>query len=265
MRDQLPMTCLMPLSRSWGRAEPICSTAVSTLPGPRGTAGCRSGRPFLSLPDAASSAQYRRRARRRDPVAQCARADRAAAGRRSTPSSPIMAIRRLIEQLLAEALTLTALLGSLLKEPEGQLTLQAQTEGGIIDLLVCDYLGGELRGYVRHDPERLADASRKADAEGSVRQGLSRDHLRPAGRRRALPGDRAAGGQEPRRGGAKLFRPVGADPEPGPARRRASAMGIGSRAACCSSICPRARRDASGCTRGSTIPTGRMSRSSADR
>jgi molecular chaperone Hsp33 len=65
-----------------------------------------------------------------------------------------------IENLLAEALTLTALLGSLLKEPEGQLTLQAQTEGGIIDLMVCDYLGGELRGYVRHDPARLADASK---------------------------------------------------------------------------------------------------------
>src|SRR6476646_5117039 len=63
-----------------------------------------------------------------------------------------------IERLLAEALTLTALLGALLKEPEGQLTLQAQTEGGVIDLMVCDYLGGELRGYVRHDPERLADA-----------------------------------------------------------------------------------------------------------
>jgi molecular chaperone Hsp33 len=63
-----------------------------------------------------------------------------------------------IENLLAKALTLTALLGSLLKEPEGQLTLQAQTEGGIIDLMVCDYLGGELRGYVRHDPARLADA-----------------------------------------------------------------------------------------------------------
>jgi molecular chaperone Hsp33 len=64
-----------------------------------------------------------------------------------------------IEKLLAEALTLTALLGSLLKEPQGQLTLQAQTGGGIIDLMVCDYLGGELRGYVRHDPERLAGAS----------------------------------------------------------------------------------------------------------
>ncbi|MFL6740432.1 MAG: Hsp33 family molecular chaperone HslO [Sphingomicrobium sp.] len=62
-----------------------------------------------------------------------------------------------VERLLAEALVLTALMGSLLKEPEGQVTLQAQTEAGVIDLLVCDYLGGELRGYVRHDPERLAE------------------------------------------------------------------------------------------------------------
>jgi molecular chaperone Hsp33 len=66
-----------------------------------------------------------------------------------------------IEKLLAEALTLTALLGALLKEPKGQLTLQAQTQGGIVDLMVCDYLGGELRGYVRHDPGRLAEASAK--------------------------------------------------------------------------------------------------------
>ena len=64
----------------------------------------------------------------------------------------------LIEKLLAEALVLTALLGSLLKDPNGQLTLQAQTENGIIELLVCDYLGGELRGYVRHDASRLAEA-----------------------------------------------------------------------------------------------------------
>jgi molecular chaperone Hsp33 len=63
-----------------------------------------------------------------------------------------------IEQLLAEALALTALLGSLLKDPGGQMTLQAQTESGIVDLLVCDYLGGQLRGYVRHDAERLAEA-----------------------------------------------------------------------------------------------------------
>jgi len=65
----------------------------------------------------------------------------------------------LIEKLLAEALTLTALLGSLLKEPQGQMTLQAQTQGGIVDLMVCDFRAGELRGYVRYDRERLADAS----------------------------------------------------------------------------------------------------------
>lgn len=63
-----------------------------------------------------------------------------------------------VERLLAEALVLTALFGSLLKEAEGQVTLQAQTENGLIDLLVCDYLNGELRGYVRHDAERLAEA-----------------------------------------------------------------------------------------------------------
>jgi len=63
-----------------------------------------------------------------------------------------------IEQLLAEALVLTALFGSLLKEAEGQVTIQAQTESGIVDLLVCDYRDGEVRGYIRHDPAWLADA-----------------------------------------------------------------------------------------------------------
>ncbi len=61
-----------------------------------------------------------------------------------------------IARILSEALVLTALLGAMLKEAEGQLTMQAQTESGIIDLLVCDYKGGELRGYVRFDGERLA-------------------------------------------------------------------------------------------------------------
>ena len=62
----------------------------------------------------------------------------------------------LIERVLAEAVLLTALLGTTLKNAEGQLTIQAQTQGGVIDLLVCDYRNGELRGYLRHDPERLA-------------------------------------------------------------------------------------------------------------
>lgn len=63
-----------------------------------------------------------------------------------------------IEKLLAEALVLTALFGSLLKDPNGQLTMQAQTENGIVDLMVCDYKAGELRGYVRHDAKKLAEA-----------------------------------------------------------------------------------------------------------
>ncbi|MEO7827161.1 MAG: Hsp33 family molecular chaperone HslO, partial [Allosphingosinicella sp.] len=41
-----------------------------------------------------------------------------------------------IARILSEALVMAALLGSLLKEAEGQLTIQAQTESGIIDLLV---------------------------------------------------------------------------------------------------------------------------------
>ena len=81
-----------------------------------------------------------------------------------------------IEKLLAEALTLTALLGSLLKEPQGQLTLQAQTEGGAVDLLVCDYLGGELRGYVRHDPERLESLSGEA-SQPSLRELFGNGYL----------------------------------------------------------------------------------------
>ncbi len=66
-----------------------------------------------------------------------------------------------ITHLLAEALVLTALIGGLLKDNDtpgvgGQLTMQAQTEGGVVRLLVCDWRGGELRGYVDFDRERLA-------------------------------------------------------------------------------------------------------------
>lgn len=60
------------------------------------------------------------------------------------------------ERVLAEALVLTALLGSTLKDENSQLTLQAQTENGPITLLVCDYLAGQLRGYVSFDADRLA-------------------------------------------------------------------------------------------------------------
>ena len=58
--------------------------------------------------------------------------------------------------LLGEALVLTALLGATLRENEGQLTLQAQSKGGPVDLLVCDYRAGAVRGYLRHDGSAVA-------------------------------------------------------------------------------------------------------------
>lgn len=62
-----------------------------------------------------------------------------------------------IEALLAEALVLAALLGAMLKDEAGQLTLQAQTEAGPIGLLVADYKDGAVRGYVQFDEDRLAE------------------------------------------------------------------------------------------------------------
>ncbi len=61
-----------------------------------------------------------------------------------------------VEKLLAEALVVTALLGTTLKTDDGQMTMQAQTQGGAIELLVCDYRGGEVRGYVKHDADKVA-------------------------------------------------------------------------------------------------------------
>jgi molecular chaperone Hsp33 len=61
-----------------------------------------------------------------------------------------------ITHLLAEALVLTALAGSLLKDDGSQATVQAQTEDGPIKLLVCDFRSDELRGYVDFNAERLA-------------------------------------------------------------------------------------------------------------
>ena len=63
-----------------------------------------------------------------------------------------------LRHLLAEALTLAALMGALLKADGGQLTLQTQGGEGAVDLLVADYRAGALRGYVRHDAATLASA-----------------------------------------------------------------------------------------------------------
>lgn len=76
-----------------------------------------------------------------------------------------------IARILSEALTLTALLGAMLKDAGGQLTLQAQGEGGVVELLVCDYRGGEVRGYVRFDRGALAGVTAKPDLAGLFGEG----------------------------------------------------------------------------------------------
>ena len=60
-----------------------------------------------------------------------------------------------ITHLLGEALVLGALMGGLLKGETAQMTIQAQTNGGIVRLLVCDYRAGAVRGYADFDEERL--------------------------------------------------------------------------------------------------------------
>ena len=63
-----------------------------------------------------------------------------------------------VAHLLGESLVLAALMGGLLKSEsdDAQLTFQAQTKTGTVSLLVCDFRGGELRGYAEFDAERLA-------------------------------------------------------------------------------------------------------------
>ncbi len=61
-----------------------------------------------------------------------------------------------ITHLLGEALVLGTLIGGLLKGEAAQMTMQAQTNGGIVRLLVCDYRAGAVRGYADFDAERLS-------------------------------------------------------------------------------------------------------------
>ncbi|HEX7821906.1 MAG TPA: Hsp33 family molecular chaperone HslO [Sphingobium sp.] len=62
-----------------------------------------------------------------------------------------------VERLVAEALVLAGLLGTMLKDDAGQLTLQAQTDHGAVSLLVADYKGGAVRGYAQFDPDKLVE------------------------------------------------------------------------------------------------------------
>jgi molecular chaperone Hsp33 len=95
-----------------------------------------------------------------------------------------------IAALLAEAVCLTALLGSLLKdEKDAQLTLQAQTESGVISLLVCDYKDGGLRGYVQFDRQKLAEQPTAPSLMALFGKGylaITFDHPEPRGRTQGI-------------------------------------------------------------------------------
>lgn len=94
-----------------------------------------------------------------------------------------------IRSLLAEAVCLTALLGALLKEEEAQLTLQAQTESGVISLLACDYRDGDIRGYVQFDAEQLASQPLEPSLMALFGKGylaITFDHPEPRGRSQGI-------------------------------------------------------------------------------
>ena len=80
---------------------------------------------------------------------------------------------RALKHSLAEALVLTALMGGLLKDEGDQLTIQAQGEGGMASLLVCDYRAGELRGYV----QRAGEGDIAEDASPSLQALFGNGHL----------------------------------------------------------------------------------------
>ena len=61
--------------------------------------------------------------------------------------------------LLAQALTLTALVGATMRQDDGQVTVQASAKGGVVDLLACDWRAGELRGYMKFDDQATVSES----------------------------------------------------------------------------------------------------------
>lgn len=100
-----------------------------------------------------------------------------------------------VAHLLAETLIVGALVGSLVKGEGSQVTLQAKGDGGAVTLLVCDYRGGDLRGYVQFDADRLQALGTSPDLRtlfGSGYLALTFDVVLPVGEARE-------GGKETRR------------------------------------------------------------------
>ena len=69
-----------------------------------------------------------------------------------------------VSALLAEAVSLTAMLGAMLKF-DGKFILQIKTDGPV-DMIVADYVSpGQIRGYARFDAARLAALENPGQAE----------------------------------------------------------------------------------------------------
>jgi molecular chaperone Hsp33 len=79
-----------------------------------------------------------------------------------------------IARLLAETLALTAMLGALFRPETGQLTVQAKGKGGPVELLVCDYQQGALRGYASQDLDRRFPP---VETRATLEQMLGQGHL----------------------------------------------------------------------------------------
>src|SRR5258705_12590649 len=83
-----------------------------------------------------------------------------------------------VQRILAEALGLSALLGSALKF-DGRLSVQTKADGPL-NLLVTDYFaGGGLRGYARIDEGRFANAGKPTDFGRVVGEGVLAITIRP--------------------------------------------------------------------------------------
>lgn len=77
----------------------------------------------------------------------------------------------LVAHLLAEALTLTALVGAILRDGGAQVTLQARSNGPV-SLLVTDFLvPGQIRGYAAYDESKVAALSGQPRLETLCGQG----------------------------------------------------------------------------------------------
>jgi len=170
-----------------------------------------------------------------------------------------------IEKLLAEALTLAALIGSTLKDSSGQLTMQTRTDNGVVQLLVCDYRGGEVRGYIEYDAAKLAEVPADPSLFALFGAGYLAITFDMASSNERYQGIVPLDGDTLSQAAQSYFTQSEQIPTwSAPAWPRAPTVAA-SRAGCSSSTFPKARTGASGCIPSSTIPNGSMSPRSATR